>query len=190
MTLSSVLAQNLGFLGSVAIVLLWAKQRLGRAAPFPGPRPVGPAFKTWLIVIWLIGLALPLAALIYDGFLQSEGRALLAITPYLVMFIGQVVVEIVCWKRLNSPIWVLVPTLFLPWRLFQIYQGLSLIGGPETFPLTYWTLIALFILWTINIGVHFSNIPRHMRWDVHPLDAKFDHLSQPNVFAEPKEPTS
>jgi hypothetical protein len=92
-----------------------------------------------------------------------------------------VVFELVAWKRLRSPIWVIVPCLFLPWRLFQVWQGMGL--APHA-PLTALTLDALFILWVINIGVHYTNIPNTMRWNSHPKDSQFDSLKDPRVFVK------
>jgi hypothetical protein len=40
------------------------------------------------------------------------------------------------------------------------------------------------VLWVINIGVHYTNIPNTMRWNRHPADERFPSLNDPRVFVE------
>jgi hypothetical protein len=51
--------------------------------------------------------------------------------------------------------------------------------GVQDSTLALGTWIALFVLWVINVGVHFTNIPLTLRWDHHPRDAKFKALHHP-----------
>jgi hypothetical protein len=169
------------FLAFACSCLAWAQWRLPeRVAAFPGPRPVGPVFKGWLLVIWGVGLALPLVALVVDGVLGGHAGTRLALLPYFAMFAAQVASELWCWKRLRSPVWVIVPCLYLPWRLWQCVRGLD-VAPPEA-TLTFATLWALAALWLVNIGVHYTNIPRTLRWDYHRPDATFASLHDPRVF--------
>jgi hypothetical protein len=176
MTVSSVLALNLGFLAATIACLAWAKWRTLPGAAWPGPRPVGPVFKVWLVVIWAVGLLLPVAALV----IEPEANTRLALLPYLATFVLQVVTELFVWKRWRSPIWVLVPCLHLPWRLFQVWLGLQMAQGP----FTAFTLYALAVLWIVNIGVHYTNIVNTLRWDAHAKDATFPALKDPRVFVK------
>ena len=172
---------NLGFLLVAAAIIAWAQWRTRPGPRFPGPRPVGRGFKAWLVVIWLVGLVLPLVALVVDGVLGGHRPVRIALGFYLLLFVAQVATEIFVWKRWASPVWVIVPCLYLPWRLAQIWMGLGEVDGPA---LSVATLRALFALWVINIGVHFSNIPNTLRWDAHPADADFAALRTPNAFAK------
>ena len=163
--------------------LAWAQWRMpSPAAAFPGPRPVGPVFKVWLLIIWGIGLVLPIVALVVDGIAGGHATTRFALLPYFLMFFAQVGSELFCWKRWRSPVWVLVPCLYLPWRLWQSWRGLEIAAeGPL---LTIATLYALIALWIINIGVHYTNIPRTLRWDYHPANAQFPSLHDPRVFTK------
>ncbi len=177
-----VVMQEVVFLALAAALLAWAQWRLPKpSAAFPGPRPVGAIFKAWLIVIWLVGLLLPLVALVFDGWVGGRIDTRVALLPYFAMFFLQVAAELFVWKRWLSPVWVLVPCVFLPWRVYQISRGLELLQDP-TPALTLVTLYALFVLWVINIGVHYSNIPATLRWDYHPPDRAFPSLRDPRVF--------
>ncbi len=169
-------AANLGFVAVAAAILGWAKLRTRPGPAFPGPRPVGPLFKVWLLVIWLVGMLLPLVALAVAG---RAPMVAVALGWYVALFLVQIGFELLAWKRWRSPVWVIVPCLFLPWRLFQVAMGLAVVGGP---PLAVATLWALLVLWVINVGVHYSNIPNSLRWDAHPADARFAALAGPNPF--------
>lgn len=99
----NIAIQEITFLILAGALLVWAQWRLPKpAATFPGPRPVGPVFKVWLVIIWTVGLLLP--------------------------------------------------------------------------------LLALFVLWVINIGAHYTNIPATLRWDYHARDSVFPSLHDPRVF--------
>jgi hypothetical protein len=173
-------AANATFLALAAACLLWARWRTEPGPAFPGPRPVGPVFKVWLVVIWAVGLLLPLAALLLEG---GQRPVRLGLGFYLALFMLQVAFEMLAWKRWRSPVWVIVPCLFLPWRLFQVGMAAVAIQGLDA-PLTLFTLWALAVLWVINIGVHYTNIPNTMRWSSHPHDAAFAALRDPRVFVD------
>lgn len=179
MDVSTVISANIAFFAFACAVLIWAQWRAVPGPTFPGPPPVGPVFKIWLIVIWVVGLLLPLAALM----LEWSAATRLAILPYLALFIMQVATELFVWKRWQSPVWVLVPCLYLPWRVFQSGWGFVSVD-PTALPLTSFTLAALFALWLINIGVHYTNIVNTLRWSSHPADAKFSALRDPRVFTQ------
>ncbi len=179
MSPTAILASNIGFFAFACAVLAWAQWRSEPGPRFPGPGPVGRVFKAWLIVIWVVGLLLPLAALVIEWSAPTR----LALLPYLAMFVAQVATELFVWKRWGSPVWVLVPCLYLPWRLFQSWIGIGIVDDAGL-PLTLFTMYALFVLWAINIGVHYTNIPNTLRWSYHPADATFPALRSPNVFSK------
>jgi hypothetical protein len=183
--MADVVMHNLIFLLLASAALAWAQWRTLPGPAFPGPRPVGPVFKVWLVVIWTVGLLLPLAAILVDGVIGGNRAVLWALVPYLIMFVAQVLSELFVWKRWRSPVWVLVPCLYLPWRLYQVAMGFDIMGEAGAMPLlTLITLWALLLLWIINIGVHYTNIPNTLRWDYHPRDAVFPALRDPRVLTQ------
>jgi len=179
MVYQTVLLANVAFFAFACAVLVWAQWRTVPGPRFPGPQPVGPVFKVWLVVIWVVGLLLPLVALAVEWSTPTR----LALLPYIVMFVAQVATELFVWKRWRSPVWVLVPCLYLPWRLFQSGWGWVAVDA-AALPLTSLTMAALFVLWAINIGVHYTNIANTLRWANHPADAEFPALRDPRVFVK------
>ena len=175
-----ILLENAGFLTVALLYVAWAQWRTQGDARFPGPAPVGSIFKAWFVVIWLVGILLPLVALVWEGVIGGADVVWLALGPYLLMFVAQVATEIFTWRRLGSPVWVIVPCLFLPWRLYQVVDAKTILQG-QPLPITSFALGALFILWLINIGVHFTNIPNAMRWGFHPANAVFPSLKDARV---------
>lgn len=174
-SLAGVVLQNIAFIVFAMSILLWGQARVRHAPPWPGPRPVGRVFRGWLLVIWLVGFALPVLAIIVDGALGGHGAVWLALLPYLLMFIVQIAFELFVWKRWRSVVWVLVPCLFLPWRCFQVYVGLATVWPMEGLVLTKLTLVALLVLWLINIGVHYTGIALNLRWDLQ-RDGEFEAI--------------
>ena len=179
MSATAVIVANVGFFVFACAILVWAQWRSEPGPPFPGPGPVGTVFKAWLIVIWVVGLLMPLAALA----IEWTPAVRLALLPYLATFVLQVATEIFVWKRWRSPVWVLVPCLYLPWRLFQSWLGIDMVDDGGT-PVALITMLALFVLWAINIGVHYTNIVNTLRWSHHAADATFPALRSPNVFGK------
>lgn len=186
-SLAGVVLQNIAFIVFAMSILLWGQARVRHAPPWPGPRPVGRVFRGWLLVIWLVGFALPVLAIIVDGALGGHGAVWLALLPYLLMFIVQIAFELFVWKRWRSVVWVLVPCLFLPWRCFQVYVGLATVWPLEGLVLTKLTLVALLVLWLINIGVHYTGIALNLRWDLQ-RDGEFEAIGGVGDLLRPQSP--
>jgi hypothetical protein len=175
-SLTGVFVQNAVFLVFAVIILVWAQGRIRHAPAWPGPRPVGRVFRWWLLVIWLVGVLLPLVAIAVDGVIADRPAAMLALVPYVLLVFIQIAYELYVWKRWRSAVWVLVPCLFLPWRCFQIHVGLMTVLPLEGLLLTKITLAALLVLWLINIGVHYSGIALNLRWDLQ-RDGDFEAIA-------------
>jgi hypothetical protein len=162
-SMRDILLQEAVFFVTASLILLAARQRYVGALPFPGPITPWPSwFKIWFAIIWLFTIFLPLGVWIYYGFVDPTPGVALALGMYLLMLFLQVGSEQVCQQVWKSVIWVAVPCLYLPWRLWQCFRGLDTVGVDAPWLVTI-TLELLIVLWVINIGVHFSGIPTQMR---------------------------
>ncbi len=165
-TASVLLLENLMFFAIASVILIVGIKRYPNARPFPGPVTPWPAwFKVWFKVIWVVGFLLPIIALVGWGLIAGETITLLALAPYFIMFFLQIGSEQYIWKKHQSPIWVIVPCLYLPWRVWQCVRGLETIEPRADLFFVEYTLWALLILWIINVGVHYTGIPASMRWN-------------------------
>lgn len=167
-TPSLIIAENLVFFVIASIILAVGVLRYRGTAPFPGPVKPWPAwFQVWFRVIWIAGFLLPIATLIYFGFIPGDQAVILTLVPYFVMFFVQIGSEQLLWQKYKSPIWVAVPALYLPWRVWQVVRGFETMEAYPHQTFVIYTLWVLFILWIINVGVHYTGIPASMRYPQH-----------------------
>ena len=72
----SAVAQNIAFFAIASLYVWIGSRRLVGTAAFPGPRPPPDWFKVWLVVIWIVGLVLPVITLVLVGLVGGAGLAL------------------------------------------------------------------------------------------------------------------
>ncbi|MBD1934266.1 MULTISPECIES: hypothetical protein [Cyanophyceae] len=141
-----------------------------QAKPFSIPQPLPTWFKAWLSVVLVVGVLFPVLAIVVWGVWWNHESVLLALIPYLVMLALQILSESVTSKRFQSCVWVMIPCLYLPYRVWQLYSGLMLLSLESG---TIWVqrlLLVEIVLWIFNYGVHLSQIPRLLRWELQPED--------------------
>ena len=136
------------------------------AKPFTLPQTLPPWFKTWFYIVLGIGVVLPLLAMFLWGLWWSHRSVVQALVPYFVMLALQILSEIMALRRFQSCVWVMIPCLYVPYRIWQLFSGLrllSIVGEPIVVQIL---LVVEIILWTFNYGVHLSQLPRLLRWEV------------------------
>lgn len=167
-TVDQLLLENGVFLLLTLPVLFVGWRRYRDAAPFTGPLPDWPLwFRIWFKVIWMVGFVLPVAVLTYAVASGFGSLAAIILAPYLIMLFVQIAEEQVCISALRSPVWGSIPCLFLPWRLFQLHRADQTLTESDPM-LLQWTVWALIVLWVVNIWVHYTGLPRQLRWNFHP----------------------
>lgn len=128
--------------------------------PFSIPQPLPSWFRGWLKIVLLVGIALPIAALAYWGVWQGDRSVSIVLISYLAMLGLQILSESVTVNRFRSCVWVTIPCVYLPYRVWQLYRGLLLVE-----PAQIQLLLAIEIaLWIFNYGVHLSQLPRLLAW--------------------------
>lgn len=128
--------------------------------PFTIPQPLPSWFRGWLMIVLIGGIALPIVALVYWGVWLGDRAILTVIASYLAMLGAQILSESVTLNRFHSCIWVTIPCVYLPYRIWQLHQGLFITENPQV-QLFFWLEIAL---WVFNYGVHLSQLPRLLGW--------------------------
>ncbi|MFE1744145.1 hypothetical protein [Coleofasciculus sp. H7-2] len=164
----NIFLENLLFLVIVTSFLVFAGWLWRHSPPFSIPQPLPPWFKAWLFVVLLVGVALPLVAMVLWGVWWNHPSVLQSLVPYFVILGLQILSEIVTGRRFQSCTFVMVPCLYLPYRVWQLYGGLTLLNFESG---TIWVqrlLLLEIVLWIFNYGVHLSQIPRLLSWEVKP----------------------
>lgn len=83
----------------------------------------------------------------------------------------QILSEILTLRYFHSVVWVMVPYLYLPYRFWQLYQGLTLLNPQPDLIWVQNLLVVNLVLWILNYVLDVSQLPRLLRWEMN---------SQPN----------
>jgi len=98
--------------------------------------------------------------LLYWGVWRGDVSVLAVLISYLTMLGLQILTESVTLNRFRSCIWVTIPCVYLPYRIWQLYRGLAIVDNSQI-----QLLLSLEIaLWIFNYGVHLSQLPRLLAW--------------------------
>jgi hypothetical protein len=118
----------------------------------------------------VVGVVVPLIALVLWGVWWGYTSVVVAIAPYFLMLGFQILSESMTINRFHSCVWVMIPCLYLPYRIWQLHTGLTLLSGESELMLVRNLLRLEIGLWIFNYGVHLSQLPRLLRWDVQTED--------------------
>ncbi|WP_413159977.1 hypothetical protein ACL6C3_16260 [Capilliphycus salinus ALCB114379] len=147
------------FLGIVG----WAWRK---AKPYSLPTPLPGWFKIWFGSVQILGILPPLGAMLVWGIWKDYPLVLTVFVSYFLMLGLQVISEYLTLRQFPSVVWVMVPYLYLPYRFYQLYEGLNLFNSePELF----WVktvLILEIVVWIINYGLDLAQLPRLFRWEI------------------------
>jgi hypothetical protein len=161
----NLLWENLIFLVLVTSFLLWVGWVWRESKPFSLPQPLPSWFKAWLLIVLTVGVLLPLIALVWWGFWLGKTGVVVVFAPYFLMLGFQILSESVTINRFQSCVWVMIPCLYLPYRIWQLHSGLTLLSGESELIWVRYLLRLEIGLWIFNYGVHLSQLPRLLRWD-------------------------
>lgn len=121
----NILLENLLFLvvaTSFLVIVGWAWRH---SKPFELPQPLPAWFKGWFLTVQVVGGLLPLVVMLLWGVWWGYSSVLTVLVPYFVMLGLQILSEILTLRWFHSVVWVMVPYLYLPYHIWQLYQGLN-----------------------------------------------------------------
>ena len=133
------------------------------AKPFALPKPLPDWFKIWFGSVQLLGILPPLAAVVWaivEG-CQSLWQVLAA---YFAMLVLQVITEFATLRWFHSVVWVMVPYLYVPYRLWQLWEGLAIAPSTSDYVWLQLLLIGEIIVWGINYLLDLAQLPRLLQW--------------------------
>jgi len=159
---SYLLAENLLFLlvsTAFLAVVGWAWRSL-KLYRLPDPLPGW--FRVWFASVQLGGGLVPLVVLVWSlG--GADPRIGMVLIPYLVNLGLQVLAESITLRQFHSVVWVMVPYLYIPFRLWQLYEGLILFA-PGELGWFQTLLVAEIMLWIANYCLDLAQLPRLLAW--------------------------
>lgn len=162
----NLLFENLLFLAiatSFLVVVGWAWRQ---SKPYSLPQPLPEWFKVWFLTVQVVGGLLPLVAMLLWGVWWGYSSVLTVLVPYFVMLGLQILSEIVTLRQFQSVVWVMVPYLYLPYRVWQLYEGLTLLSPASELIWVRNLLLIEIVLWTLNYALDLSQLPRLLRWEI------------------------
>ncbi|WP_416672627.1 hypothetical protein [Egbenema bharatensis] len=158
----TLLAENFLFFAIATTFFVLVGWAWRNAKPYDLPQPLPDWFKIWFLTVQIGGGVVPLVALIW-ALWQGYSAAMMVLVSYFIMLVLQIVSESVSLRRFRSVVFVMVPYLYLPYRIWQLYQGMLLNPTDELFRNF---LLAEIVLWTLNYALDLSQLPRLLRWDM------------------------
>jgi hypothetical protein len=133
--------------------------------PFKLPEPLPAWFRLWFGSVIVLGVAPPLAALVWSIW-QQQQVVWTVLIAYFVMLGLQILSESLALRQFHSVVWVMVPYLYVPYRLWQLYEGLTLTTALSLSDLLWlrWLLIGEVVVWGINYLLDLAQLPRLFWW--------------------------
>ena len=131
--------------------------------PFDLPKPLPGWFKYWFGSVQVLGIVPPLGALVW-AIWHGEPAVWMVFAAYFVLLGLQILSEIFTLKQLHSVVWVMVPYLYVPYRLWQLYEGIELTADRPDLAWVQLILAAEIVVWGSNYLLDLAQLPRLFRW--------------------------
>jgi hypothetical protein len=116
--------------------------------------------------VQLLGGLLPLLVMLLWGGLWGYTSVLTVLGWYFVMLGLQILSEVLTLRKFHNVVWVMVPYLYLPYRLWQLYEGLTILGSASELLWIRYLLVLEIVIWTGNYALDLSQLPRLFRWEI------------------------
>jgi len=131
--------------------------------PFALPEPLPGWFKYWFGSVQVLGILPPAIALIW-AILHNEPIVWSIFAAYFILLALQILTETLTLRKWQSVVWVMVPYLYVPYRLWQLYEGFALTTITTDLVWIQLILLAEIVIWGINYLLDLAQLPRLFRW--------------------------
>lgn len=165
-TAANLLFENLLFFTLATFFLIVVGWAWKNSKPFDLPQPLPGWFSIWFLIAQIVGAVVPLGVLLLWGVWWGYSSVFTVLVPYFVMLGLQILSEILTLRKFHSVVWVMVPYLYVPYRIWQLYEGLTLLNPTNELVWIRNLLLVEIVLWTVNYALNLSQLPRLTRWEV------------------------
>lgn len=131
--------------------------------PYELPKPMPDWLPIWFGSVQFLGSVPPLIAMIC-GFWQGIPILKQVLLAYFVLLALQVVAEVLTLRRFQSIVWVMVPYLYVPSRLWQLWEGLNLTTAQSSESWLSVFFIGEIVVWGVNYLLDLTQLPRLLQW--------------------------
>jgi hypothetical protein len=159
------LLENLLFLvlaTSFFVIVGWAWRHL---KPYELPQPLPGWFTIWFLTVQVLGGLLPLVVMLLWGIWWGYTSVLTVFVPYFVLLGLQILSESLSLRRFRSVVFVMIPYLYLPFRIWQLYRGLALLNPAGELVWVRNLLLVEMVLWAATYVLDLAQLPRLLRWE-------------------------
>lgn len=160
-----LLIENLIFLTISTTFLIIVGYAWRKTKPFDLPTAFPGWFKIWFGSVQLLGGILPLITLILWGFIWGYESVILIFAPFLLILGLQILAEAITRRKFQSTTWVMVPYLYLPYRIWQLYEGLQILSPEPELIWVRYILILNIVVWIGNYLLDLAQLPRLFQWE-------------------------
>ena len=164
----NIILENLLFFAAATAFLGVVGWAWRDAKPYSLPHPLPSWFKFWFGTVLIGGVLLPIVALLW-GWWRGYESVLIALIPYVIMLGLQILSETVSLRQFQSVVWVMVPYLYVPYRVWQLYEGLTVLNPINELIWVRNLLLVNIILWVGNYCLNLFQLPLLLRWQVREL---------------------
>lgn len=118
------------------------------------------------MTVQIVGVVPPMVTMLLWGVWQGYSSVLIVFVSYFVMLGLQILSESLSLRQFPSVVWVMVPYLYLPYRIWQLYEGLTLLSPGSELMWVRNILLLEIVLWIGNYGLDLAQLPRLFHWEV------------------------
>lgn len=159
----NLLYENVLFVAVATSFLVGVGWAWRKAKPYDLPQSLPDWFRVWFLIVQIGGVVLPLVALVWSVW-QGYSIVTAVLASYFLMLALQILSESVSLRRFHSTVFVMVPYLYLPYRVWQLYEGLMETSSTDTVWIQRLLLFEI-VLWIANYALDLAQLPRLLRWD-------------------------
>ena len=131
--------------------------------PYELPKPLPDWFKLWFGSVQFLGSVPPLIAMVC-AFWQDIPWLRGVLLAYFVVLALQVLAETLALRQFQTVAWVMVPYLYVPYRLWQLWEGYTLTAAESTASWLPLFFIGEIVVWGANYLLDLAQLPRLLQW--------------------------
>ncbi|MBD2099430.1 hypothetical protein [Leptolyngbya sp. FACHB-261] len=161
----NLLYENILFVVTATLFLVVVGWTWRNAKPYDLPQPLPDWFKVWFLTMQIGGIGLPLVGLVWSIW-QGYSSVALVLVSYFVLLVLQILCESLSLRQFRSVVFVMVPYIYLPYRVWQLYEGLTWLNLGDELPWIQNLLLLEIVLWTGNYALDVTQLPRLLHWEV------------------------